>query len=284
MIDFHVHTTASDGQYTPSEIIKLAKEKNLTAIAITDHDTVSGLKEGETAARNAGINFIRGTELNIHWPTGEFHLLGLGLKEISPSLKEIIENLQKNRGERNYLMFEKLVSLFPNLSWEELQAMFPNTSLGRPHFARYLVAKGIVKQNQTAFDKFLGKGRECYIPRSGANLDEAIVAISESGGYPVIAHPMSLFVSWGKLPDVIQDLYYRGVVGLEAYHPGARNSECFRLDELGRKLGFFITGASDFHGEKIRKDRKLGHTCGGRKIDTKLIPEAEKLVEQFKVK
>ncbi len=284
MIDFHVHTTASDGQYSPTEIIKLAKEKNLTAMAITDHDTVSGLAEGEKAAREEGLRFIRGTELNIQWPTGEFHLLGLGLKEISPSLEEIIANLQKNRSDRNLQMFELLKEKFPELSWEEMETMFPGTVLGRPHFARYLVAKGIVKQNQVAFDRFLAKGRECYVPRCGANLDEAIVAINESGGYPVLAHPMSLFISWGKLPDVIQDIYDRGVVGLEAFHPGARNSECFRLDELGRKIGFFITGASDFHGEKIRRDRKLGHTCGGRKIDERLIPEAEELIERMSVK
>lgn len=282
MIDFHVHTTASDGQYSPTEIIKIAKEKNLTALAITDHDTVAGLAEGEEAARKEGLRFIRGTELNILWPTGEFHLLGLGLKEISPSLKDIINNLQKNRSQRNLQMFELLQKKFSELSWEELEAMFPGTVLGRPHFARYLVAKGIVKQNQVAFDRFLAKGRECYVPRCGANLDEAIVAINESGGAPVLAHPMSLFISWGKLPDVIQDIYDRGVVGLEAFHPGARNSECFRLNELGRKIGFFITGASDFHGEKIRRDRKLGHTCGGRKIDEKLIPEAEDLIERLK--
>lgn len=282
MIDFHVHTTASDGQYSPSELILKAKEKNISAIAITDHDTVSGLEEGEKAAREAGLNFIRGTELNIQWPTGEFHLLGLGLKEISSSLNDIIENLQKNRDERNIQMFELLKKKFPELSWEELSEMFPGTTLGRPHFARYLVSKGIVKQNQVAFDLYLAKGRECYVPRTGANLDEAIVAIRDSGGYPVIAHPMSLFVSWGKLPDVISDIYDRGVMGLEAFHPGARNSECFRLNELGRKLGFFITAASDFHGEKIRKDRKLGHTCGGRKIDEKLIPEIEELVAMLK--
>lgn len=283
MIDFHVHTTASDGQYTPTQIIQLAKEKGISALAITDHDTVSGLEEGAKAAKEVGISFIRGTELNIQWPTGEFHLLGLGLKEISPSLENIIANLQKNRDERNVLMFEKLREKFPDLSWEELQSLFPDTILGRPHFARYLVHKGIVKQNQVAFDLFLAKGRECYVPRTGANLDEAIVAITESNGYPVIAHPMSLFISWGKLPEVLQDIYDRGVLGLEAYHPGARNSECFRLNELGRKIGYFITGASDFHGEKIRRDRKLGSTCGGRKIDEKLIPEAEELIWKLKI-
>ncbi|MCF0242492.1 MAG: PHP domain-containing protein [Treponema sp.] len=283
MIDFHVHTTASDGQYSPKELILKAKEKNLTAVAITDHDSVSGLEEGEEAAKTSGIRFIRGTELNIQYPTGEFHLLGLGLKELSPALKTLLENLQNNRSERNRSMFEKLQELFPSLSWEELEADFPETSLGRPHFARYLVKKGIVNNNQVAFDKYLGKGRLCYVPRTGANLDEAVVAINESGGVPVIAHPMSLFVSWGKLPEVLEDFYERGVMGLEAFHPGARNSECFRLNELGRKIGYFITGASDFHGEKIRKDRKLGHTCGGRKIDSKLIPEAEDLVERLKV-
>ena len=84
---------------------------------------------------------------------------------------------------------------------------------------------------------------------------------------PVIAHPMSLYLSWGKLPDALQDFYERGVMGLEAFHPGARVTECLRLEELAHKIGFFVTAGSDFHGEKIRADRKLGHTCGGRKIE-----------------
>ncbi len=267
MIDLHVHTTASDGQYTPSQIIEFAHNKNIGVIAITDHDTVAGIDEGRKAAKKLGVTFVPGTELNISFPTGEFHLLGLGFKQISPSLTILLDNLVKNRELRNVQIIEKMLEGGVDITLEEIQADFPDTVLGRPHFAAELVKKKVVKTRQQAFDRYLAKGRPWYVQRVGSNLDEAIVAIKESGGVPVIAHPMSLYLSWGKLPDALQDFYERGVMGLEAFHPGARVTECLRLEELGRKIGYFITAGSDFHGEKIRADRKLGHTCGGRKIE-----------------
>ena len=267
MIDLHVHTTASDGQYTPSQIIEKASDKNIGVIAITDHDTVAGIAEGAAAAKKAGITFVAGTELNINFPTGEFHLLGLGFKQISPSLTLLLDTLVKNRETRNAQIVEKMRSEGVDITLEEIQTDFPDTVIGRPHFAAELVKKKVVKTRQQAFDRFLAKGRPWYVQRVGSNLDEAIVAIKESGGVPVIAHPMSLYLSWGKLPDALQDFYERGVMGLEAFHPGARVTECLRLEEVAHKIGFFVTAGSDFHGEKIRADRKLGHTCGGRKIE-----------------
>ena len=267
MIDLHVHTTASDGQYTPSQIIQMASEKNISTLAITDHDTVAGLEEGANAAKEHNITFVPGTELNINFPTGEFHLLGLGFKKIAPSLEELLATLVKNREIRNVQIIEKMREAGVDITLEEMYADFPDTVLGRPHFAAELVKKKVVKTRQQAFDRYLAKGRPWYVARVGSNLDEAIIAIKESGGVPVIAHPMSLYLSWGKLPDALQNFYERGVMGLEAFHPGARVTECLRLEELAQKIGFFVTAGSDFHGEKIRADRKLGHTCGGRKIE-----------------
>ena len=278
MIDLHVHTTASDGQYTPTQIIEKASDKNIGVIAITDHDTVAGIDEGAAAAKKLGVTFVPGVELNINYPTGEFHLLGLGFKEISPSLNEILENLVKNRDSRNLQIIDKMRQEGIDISLEEMKADFPDTVLGRPHFAAELVKKKVVKTRQQAFDRFLAKGRPWYVPRVGSGLDEAIVAIKDSGGVPVVAHPMSLYLSWGKLPDALQDFYERGVMGIEAFHPGARVTECLRLEELGRKIGYFITAGSDFHGEKIRADRKLGHTCGGRKIEDSIWEEIKTFI------
>lgn len=282
MIDLHVHTTASDGQYSPTDIIGKAAEKNIKIIAITDHDTVSGLEEGKIAAKKAGITLVPGIELNIQGAplniNGEFHLLGLGLKQISSSLTDLIEEIINNRLERNQEIIKKIQSDGFDLTLEEMEADFPNTVLGRPHFAAELVKKKIVKTRQAAFDKYLAKGRPWYVTRIGADLDDAIEAIKDSGGVPVIAHPMSLYLSWGKLPDALQDFYNRGVQGLEAFHPGARVTECLRLEELGRKIGYFITAGSDFHGEKIRSDRRLGHTCGGKKIEDKYWEDIKNII------
>ena len=269
MIDLHVHTTASDGQYTPSQIIQKAAEKNIKVIAITDHDTTAGLEEAKAEGKKLGVTVVPGIELNISFPTGEFHLLGLGLKENSKSLKYIVDNVIKNRNDRNSQIIAKMNEDGVPITIEEIAADFPNTVIGRPHFAAELVKHGIVKTRQQAFDQYLARGRKWYVPRICTNLDEAIVAIKESGGVPVVAHPMSLYLSWGRMPDFLTDCYEKGVVGIEAFHPGARVTECLRLEELGRKIGFVITAGSDFHGEKIRSDRRLGHTCGGKKIDDK---------------
>lgn len=269
MIDLHVHTTASDGQYSPAQIIGKAAEKNLKAIAITDHDTVAGLQEAKEAGQELGVTVVPGIELNITFPTGEFHLLGLGIKTPSPALINIVENVIKNRNDRNAQIIEKMNQDGVALTAEELQADFPGTVIGRPHFAAELVKHGVVKTRQQAFDQYLARGRKWYVPRVCTNLDEAIVALRESGAVPVVAHPMSLYLSWGRLPDFLKDCYEKGVMGIEAFHPGARVTECLRLEELGRKIGFIITAGSDFHGEKIRSDRRLGHTCGGKKIEDK---------------
>ena len=269
MIDLHVHTTASDGQYTPSQIIQKAAEKNIKVIAITDHDSFAGVNEAMAEGEKLDVKVIPGIELNITFPTGEFHLLGLNIKNPSKSLTDIVENVIINRNQRNQAIIEKINADGIPITMEELLTDFPNTVIGRPHFAAELVKHKVVKTRQQAFDQYLGRGRKWYTPRVCTNLDEAIVAIRESGGVPVVAHPMSLYLSWGKLPDMLQDCYDKGVAGIEAFHPGARVTECLRLEELGHKIGFVITAGSDFHGEKVRADRKLGHTCGGKKIDDK---------------
>ncbi|MBQ9495890.1 MAG: PHP domain-containing protein [Treponema sp.] len=267
MIDLHTHTTASDGQYLPSELVRKACDAGVTVLAVTDHDTVSGLDEASREAKKAGITFVRGIELAVAWPTGEFHLLGLGLTNTSPRLCDMLIFLHEKRKERNMQIIKKMQESGFSLSYEEMLSLFPNREIGRPHFAEYLVQKNIVKTNQQAFEKYFAKGRPWYVARIGGNLDEAVQAIYDSGGIPVIAHPLSLHVSWSQFDAILDDIHERGVEGIEAYHPGARLQDCKRLEQLARAHGMFVTAGSDFHGEKIRTDRKLGHTSDGKKID-----------------
>lgn len=284
MIDLHTHTTASDGQYTPEELVYKAAEKNISVLAITDHDTISGLEEGAEACRKTGITFVPGIEINIQRPNCEFHLLGLGLNlnRISESLNKLLKRLIESRHERNEFIVSKMRSSGIKTTVEEIQAEFPDQVLGRPHFASWLTNHNYVKNRQAAFDKFLARDRPWYVERAGADLDEAVKAIYESGGVPVIAHPLSLYLSWSKIEPVLADFFERGVKGMECFHPGARVTECLRLQEIARKLGFFVTAGSDFHGEKVRSDRRPGHTCGGKIIEDKyyyeeLKPFLEKL-------
>ena len=267
MIDLHTHSTASDGTFSPAELVHYAKEKGLSALALTDHDTTEGLKEAQTEAKSAGIEFVPGIELTVQWPTGEFHLLGLGLRTKSTELDSAINFLKGERNRRNMKMAEKLRENGVDITYEEICERFKSQkNIGRPHFATYMAEKGIVKQRQVAFDKYFAKGRPCYVDREGLDLETAVEAIKTSGGIPVQAHPLSMYVSWGKMDSTMEMIRDKGVMGLEAWHPGVRISEAERLEELGKTLGMVVTAGSDFHGEKLRADRHIGFTAGKFKI------------------
>ena len=277
MVDLHTHSTASDGEKSPSELVFSAKESGLAVLALTDHDTLDGLEEAKKAAKEAGIVFVPGIELNIQWPTGEFHLLGLGLKEAAPSMKALIRRLMDNRIERNKKILAALENDGLEVNYKEFAqsqtAFHAEESLGRPHIAAYMVQKGIVKNRQKAFDKYLSKGTPFFVDFEGADLEAAVKAILDSGGLPVIAHPLSLYVGWSKIQGVLEDIKRRGVLGLEAWHPGAKENDCRRLEKMAREMGLFVTAGSDYHGPNVRGDRKLGRTAGGYKIDDRFYFE-----------
>lgn len=267
MIDLHTHSTASDGIHSPSELVNLAADKKISVLAITDHDTTAGLEEAYKTAKERNIIFVPGIEISVEWPTGEFHLLGLGLKTASKELKNLTQYLIDERDSRNQKMAQKLQEQGINITYEEVKQRFKTDNLGRPHFAQVMVEKGLVKQRQLAFDRYFAKGRPCYVSRGGANLCEAVQAIKASGGAPVQAHPLSMYVSWGKMEDTMNGIIEKGVMGLEAWHPGVRVAEAERLETLAHKLNVIATAGSDFHGERIRADRHIGHTAGKKKID-----------------
>jgi len=281
MIDLHTHSTASDGTFSPTELVNFAATKGVEVLALTDHDTTAGLQEASEAAKKAGIVFVPGIEINIDWPTGEFHLLGLGLQSVSEPLSSIIKFQEQERLNRNIQMAQKLNEAGVNITFEEVKQRFNTKNLGRPHFAQLMVEKKLIKTRQLAFDKYFAKGRPCFVNRTGADLKMSINAIKLSGGIPVIAHPLSLYVSWGKMDDTIASIKEAGVVGLEAWHPGARHGEAVRLEELAHRMDMFVTAGSDFHGEKVRADRHIGVTAGNKKIDKRyyyeeLLPALEK--------
>ncbi len=254
-------------------------------MALTDHDTLDGIEEGKAAAKKAGIDFVPGIEINVQWPTGEFHLLGLALKEAAPSMKALLGRLKENRVERNKKIFKALQNDGLDADYQEFVQTQGNghaeDTLGRPHMAAYLLEKKIVRNRQAAFDKYLSKGTPFFVDFEGAALEDAVAAVLDSGGLPVIAHPMSLYVGWGKIEGVLRSIKERGVLGLEAWHPGAKENDCRRLEAMARELGFFVTAGSDFHGPNVRADRKLGVTAGGYKISDRfyydeLLPNLKK--------
>jgi predicted metal-dependent phosphoesterase TrpH len=270
MIDLHTHSRASDGSFSPSDLVFHAASQGISVLALTDHDSVAGNAEAARAAEGAGIRFIAGIELDIEWKPGECHLLGLGLKTVHADLVSLLDRLQADRLERNVGIIEKMRAGGIDIDLERVMAIAGGGTLGRPHFAQFLVEMKVVRNRQQAFDRYLAKDRPYYLDRKGIPLDEGIAAIRASGGVPVLAHPLSLYVSWGALPPVIEDFRNRGIAGLEAWHPAARIVECERLEALAKSLGLFVTAGSDFHGA-ARPDRKIGRTSGRRPIDDRFF-------------
>jgi predicted metal-dependent phosphoesterase TrpH len=270
MIDLHTHSRASDGDLSPSALVQSAGKRGLTAMALTDHDTIDGLEEAREEAGRQGIEFIPGIEFDIDYEPvtrgGEFHLLGLGLATISAGFREALVEIRRKREERN-LSLLKLIGkeLGLTIDYEEVRALSGGGALGRPHFANLLISRGIVKNQEQAFSQYLGKGRPLYIVKEKLGFTRALGMIREAGGIPVLAHPLSLRLSWGRLPDFIADLATQGLGGIEAWHPSAKVHSCKRLEALGNSLGLYITAGSDFHGNS-RPDRKLGITAGNRPI------------------
>ncbi|GHV12998.1 phosphatase [Spirochaetia bacterium] len=278
MIDLHTHSNASDGSLSPVELIQEAAKRGLSAIALTDHDTINGLEDAAKEAAVRGIRFIPGIEIEItHMGPGEFHLLGLGITRPSPAFRDAVNELARLREARNREILDKMHELSVEASYEEVQALSGGHSVGRPHFAALLVNRGIVKNREQAFSRYLGVGKPFYAPKAGLDFERAAALIRESGGLPVLAHPMSLYVAWGRLPDMIRELKDKGLMGIEAWHPTAKIHACRRLEELGNSLGLYITAGSDFHGLP-RPDRKLGLTSDGRKIEDAVLTAIPELL------
>jgi len=298
MIDFHTHSNYSDGELSPEILIKEAVKQGITAIALTDHDTIKGLESARNAAAQYSdsssdsgskkIHFIPGIEIGISWtgspgigPGGEFHLLGLGIKSPSQAFLSAADELSRRREVRNREILERMIELSliapseRGSAWKELMSISGGHSLGRPHFAVFLTKRKITKNIVQAFTRFLGVGKPLYVPKKGLFFEDAASLIRESGGIPVLAHPLSLYIAWGRLPDFIKTLKEMGLMGLEAWHPVAKSGSCCRLEALAKSLGLYITEGSDFHGS-FRPDTRLGYSNKGRKISEDVfeaIPE-----------
>jgi predicted metal-dependent phosphoesterase TrpH len=228
---------------------------------LTDHDTLAGLPAARQAAGEYGIRFVDGIELDILYTPGEFHMLGLGIKNWRGSaLEETLLRLQQDRTRRNSEILDAMRRDGVAADYSELEALAGGEIIGRPHIARLLVAKKIVKNTDQAFQRYLKKGMPWYVPRRGLSAEEAAALIHGAGGLAIIAHPMSLYLGWKALPERIRIYRDQGVDGIEAWHSNASYRECVRLQDIARELGMLVSAGSDFHGSHF-PSRKLGHTC-----------------------
>lgn len=272
LIDLHIHSTASDGSLTPTEVVKRAAEKGLTAMALTDHDTVSGIEEALSAAADLELEVIPGIEISCVYQEKEIHMLGLFLNYRDPELLRFLADAVSKRKERNAKMLEAFQADGFAITPKDLTGGNPDTTITRAHFARALLARGYVKSVDEAFRKYLNPDRPYYRKRETVLPAEAIAAIRHAGGFPSLAHPCQYKLGWKGLEELISLLKENGLMGIECFHSSNYGEESSRLRSLANKYGLIPTGGSDFHGA-AKPDIDIGCGRGGLRVSALFLDE-----------
>lgn len=262
-IDLHIHSTASDGTLTPSEILVLAQNLNLGAIAITDHDTLDGSKDALSFGIPPSVKFLTGVEISSEPPppfscAGSFHMLGYAVDVDHPDLNHTLSILRDSRKSRNPQILKLLSRLGIEIALDEVRNLAGDSQLGRPHIAQLMVEKGYVQSIDAAFDEYLGNGKPAYVDRFRFECEQTIKAILNAGGIPVLAHPLLLGIKENDiLEDLIAVLTEMGLRGIEVYYPEHTKNLVAYFSRLASRYNLLITGGTDFHGD-IKPEIKMG--------------------------
>lgn len=253
--DLHLHSTASDGRLSPQELVRLAAQKGLEVMALTDHDSVEGIVPALEAARAfPPLRVIPGVEIGTDIPHGEVHILGYFVDYTSPQLQETLSRLRNARQERALKMIAKLRNLGIRLEWERVQELAGGGSVGRPHIAQAMLEKGYIPSLREAFIKYIGREGPAYAERMKLTPEEAVEVIKGAGGLAVLAHPLDM----EPLEAIIASLKRVGLVGLEVYYNGYPPEAMSDMESLARRHGLILTGGSDFHGLDSATETPLG--------------------------
>jgi predicted metal-dependent phosphoesterase TrpH len=278
-VDLHCHSTASDGTLPPREVLRLAKQNNLTALALTDHDTVAGCEEAADEAKTLGIDFLCGIEISAEFPhPGTMHILGYGVDPNNPALKNLTETLLAGRDNRNPRIVAKLNEMGVAVTMKEWEDEAKGNVLGRPQLAAILMRKGYVSSIKQAFDKYIGQGAPAYFDKERLTPKQALERIGAAGGIAVLAHPIQLRTgNDAQLETIVKSLVDDGLAGLEIIHSDHDAAWVEKVTRLADKYGLVKTGGSDFHGSN-KKDINLG-VANGRRIPRELF---DALVERHR--
>lgn len=267
-IDLHVHSSCSDGTYSPSQLVDYAAGMGLAAFALTDHDTVDGLDEavqyaaklrtrqiaGESCSADNAVacaipEVIPGIELSTEYQGHDIHILGLYIDFHIGSFQKKLREFVVSRTQRNHKMCSLLRQAGIPIAYEELLSAFPDSVITRAHYAAYLLEKGYVRSRQEAFDRYVGDHAPCYIPREKITPAQAVHLILEAHGAPVLAHPVLYHMSGEPLEALIQGLKEEGLMGIEAIYSTYTAADERYIRSLAVKYELFISGGSDFHGD-----------------------------------
>ncbi len=273
-IDLHTHSIASDGTYTPSELIHHAYNIKLAAIALSDHDTMDGIPEAMQTAAKLDIEFIPAIEMSAVYKSVEIHILGYMLNNFQKKATAVNSDLEifmKDRLNRNLEIIKRLRDIDIDISIEELYFGNPDTQITRAHFARLLVERGIVKDRATAFKKYLKSGGR-FCPAKTNTVERIMKFLNKHGFFISLAHPYQYKLSDGELNSLVSYLTEQGMKGLEVYHSTHHSADVMKLRKLALKYNLHHTGGSDFHGAN-KPDIQLGVGYGQLKIPYSLLED-----------
>lgn len=295
MVDLHVHSTCSDGTYTPTELVDYAREKGLSAFALTDHDTVDGLDEAIAYASrlrcqaNAGDNstaggedrspagfpvpeVVPGIELSSEYQGRDIHVVGLFIDFKDTRFLKYLQDFVASRDIRNQKMCSLLQEAGIDISYDELRAAHPGAVITRAHYAKYMLEHGYVKSMAEAFERYIGDHCPCYIPREKITPTQAIALILDAGGFPILAHPILYGMSDARLDALVGELKNAGLMGIEALYSTYHACDERLVRRLAQKYDLLISGGSDFHGSN-KPGLDLGIGYGGLFVPEEVLEQ-----------
>lgn len=274
-VDLHVHSNASDGTLTPSEVVQLAKKTNLCAMALTDHDTVEGVAEAMAAGKENNIEVIPGVELSCAYISKEIHIVGLFVDCENTGFLDELTRLKETRNARNEEMAEKCREMGMQITMEELFNEYPDAVITRAHFAALLAKKGYVSSVKDAFDRYLNDHGPCFVPRYKMPCEETIALIHSAGGIAILAHPILYKLGNTELEKLVRYLTKCGLDGIEALYSTYTSGDETLIRKLARENGLLISGGSDFHGTN-KPHIQLGVGKGNLKIPYDVLENLKK--------
>lgn len=279
-VDLHIHSTASDGRYSPAEIVRQAARKGLKIISLTDHDSVDGIKPALEAAKDyPQLQVIPGIEISTFVTQGEVHVLGYFIDYTHPELLAVLNRMRSSRQEQAQGIIARLREMGMDIEWSRVREIAGDGSIGRPHIAQALLEKGYISSIKEAFDKYISWGGPAYIERDKVTPEEATRLILRINGLPVLAHPLT-----SELPEtLIAELKGTGLVGIEVYYKDYTADQIRYLNQLARKHQLLATGGTDYHGLDANTEVMMGGTEVPLEAAKQLIDRASRPVPNQEV-
>lgn len=275
LIDLHVHSNRSDGTLTPTELVDHAAALGLAAFALTDHDNTDGLAEAFAAAEKAGIELVPGIEFSTEYLGTDIHIVGIDFNWKAPAFQERIDYYRSERVRRNQKMIDMMAADGFDISYEQMVQSFGESVWTRAHFAKFLLAKGYIKDISEAFTTYIGDNCKYFIPREKVSPFEVVELIREFGGIPILAHPFQYKFSDEVLRTLIEKLIGSGLMGIEVYYSTHTQEQCDYLQAIADEYHLTPSGGSDFHGSN-KPDIGLGSGKNNLHIPYSILEDLRK--------